>query len=248
MVYQIWESDREETQRVPSLEKTFDGVVRRLALRPVYGKLHLVQSLNDQREQIEDILRENVLHEPQRVQYCAEESLDKSKEGEETEYITFYTNSAYIPAVLKQPGVHSRSSPNAEDNLLIGIARYWLEKSSNKLDQHQTGKKTGGSSFIELPRNIRKHKKWLLNIRNTVDHTCFAYCFTAAYHSRFKQKLSSYTQTIGWKKRDDPRVFNPEFDPLAQGPVGDLKPMSINKIPQIEQVTNVSVTMSDPSF
>ena len=74
-----------------------------------------------------------------------------------------------------------------------------------------------GLSFIELPRNFRKLKKWLLNIRNTADRKCFAFCFTAEYHGHFKQKQTSDTQNIGRKKRDEPRVFNPEFRPLAHG-------------------------------
>ena len=86
----IWESDREETQRLAPVETAFDGVVRRYALRPADGEVDLMQSLSDRREQIEDIVRENVLHEPQRVQISAEVSLDKTKEGEETEYITIF--------------------------------------------------------------------------------------------------------------------------------------------------------------
>ena len=244
-----WGSDREETQRLAPVETAFDGVVRRYALRPADGEVDLMQSLSDRREQIEDIVRENVLHEPQRVQISAEVSIDKTKEGEETEYITIYTNSAYIP--VDAQCWSDQEFFHAVDQMLKTIYQFASHGSGWKVHQINEiniklvkNSPIRGSSFIELPRNLRKHKKWLLNIRNTADHKCFAYCFTAAYHDQFKQKLTSDTQAIGWKKRDDPRVFNPEFNPLAHGPVGDFKyPMSINNIPHFEQVNNVSVNI-----
>ena len=101
-----------------------------------------------------------------------------------------------------------------------------------------------GTFFIELPRGLRKHKKWLLNVRNSSEHRFFAYCFTAAYHEHFKQRFTSNTQTIGWKKRDDPRVFNPETNALAHAPIGEFKcPMNINEIPHLKQVSNVNVNI-----
>ena len=90
----IWESNREDTQRLPAVETAFDEVVHQYALRPADGEVDLMQSLNDRREQIEDIVCKNGLHEPPRVQISDVVSLDKSKEGEETEYITICTNSA----------------------------------------------------------------------------------------------------------------------------------------------------------
>ena len=87
----IWERDRDDTQRMPPLETAFDGFVRRYALRPADGEVDLMQSINDRREQIEEIVRKNALHELKRVQISAEVCLDKSKEGEEPEYITIYT-------------------------------------------------------------------------------------------------------------------------------------------------------------
>ena len=46
---------------------------------------------------MEDISRENVLHEPQKAQISAEVWLSRTKEVQETEDITIYTNGRYIP-------------------------------------------------------------------------------------------------------------------------------------------------------
>ena len=67
----VWENDREETQRMPPVETAFDGAVRRYVLRPTDGETDLLQALHDRKMQIENIVRENVLHVPQKTQISA---------------------------------------------------------------------------------------------------------------------------------------------------------------------------------
>ena len=56
---------------------------------PTDGETDLLQALHDRKVQIEDIVRENVLHEPQK-----NKSLPKcayAKQKEKRQYITIYT-------------------------------------------------------------------------------------------------------------------------------------------------------------
>ena len=192
------------------VEIAFDGVVHWYALWPADGEVDLKQSINDQREQIEDIARKNVLHEPQAVQISAEVCLDKSKEPKETEYMTIYANSAYIPVdVLCW---NDQEVFYAADQFLKTIYRFALHGSGRKAPQINEisiklvkNSLIRGSFFIELWRNLRRHKKWLLNIRNTADQKCFAYCFTAAITTVSSRNWPPITKLLEGRKSVDPR-------------------------------------------
>ena len=116
--------------------------------------------------------------------------------------ISLSTHSAYIPADVQ--GLSDQEFFNAVDQMLKTIYQFaspgsgWKVQQLNEINIKMVkNSPIRGSSFIELPRSLRKHKKWLLNVRNSSDHRCFAYCFTAAYHEYFKQRLTSNTQTEG---------------------------------------------------
>ena len=97
-----------------------------------------------------------------------------------------------------------------------------------------------GSSFIPLPAKIANSQQ-LINIRNHNDQNCFLLCFTAAYHLRYKLNL-----IVG--KLVDPKLE--ETDPHSYTKPGThqasddfVVPMSLNLIPQFEQLKNVQVNV-----
>ena len=61
------------------------------------GEIDVIQALHEHKVQMEDISRDNKLHEPQKAQIAAEVWFSRTKEIEEIEDITIYTNSRYIP-------------------------------------------------------------------------------------------------------------------------------------------------------
>ena len=154
----VRENDREETQRMPPVETAFDGAVRPYVLRPTDGETDLLQALHDRIVQIGDIVRENVLHEPRKTQISAEVWLSKTKEGEETEYITIYTNSAYIPVDFQ--GLPDQEFFDAVDQMLKTIYQFASHGSGWKVQQLNEinikivkNSPIRGSSFIELREN-----------------------------------------------------------------------------------------------
>ena len=50
-----------------------------------------------------------------------------------------------------------------------------------------------GSSYLPLPADLLKHKRFLLSIRNNEEDRCFDYCLVAEYHRQNKIPLTLRT-------------------------------------------------------
>ena len=97
-----------------------------------------------------------------------------------------------------------------------------------------------GSSFIPLPVKIANSQQ-LINIRNHIDHNCFLLCYTAAYHLKYKPDII-FGRLVDPKLEETyPHTYTKPGTHQASDDF--VMPLSLNMIPQFEQLKNVHVNV-----
>ena len=86
-----------------------------------------------------------------------------------------------------------------------------------------------GSSYIELPNELKNPKMGLINIKNK-DHKCFTYCLL--YHLHQKKIKTNPQRVSNYKQYENTVDFT-----------GINFPVSINDIPKIEKMNNISINV-----
>ena len=86
-----------------------------------------------------------------------------------------------------------------------------------------------GSSYIELPKELKNPKMGLINIKNE-DQKCFAYCLLYHFH---KNEIKNNPQRVSiYKKYENTVDFT-----------GINFPVSIKDIPKIEKMNNIAINI-----
>ena len=113
-------------------------------------------------------------------------------------------------------------SPTTSSNFVISKIR------AQSIDILQY-KPLKGSSYIELPKELKNPKMGLININNK-DHKCFAYCLLYHLH---KNKIKNNPQRVSNYKQYENTV---DF-------TGINFPISIKDIPKIEKMNNITINV-----
>ena len=99
-----------------------------------------------------------------------------------------------------------------------------------------------GSSYLPLPADLLKLKRFLLNIRNYEDDRCLEYCFVAEYHRQNNIPLTLHTMQ---SNEEEKASFNDyRRKSRANEPTGDfVYPMGLPAIARFEILNEVQVNV-----
>ena len=99
-----------------------------------------------------------------------------------------------------------------------------------------------GSSYLPLPADLLKLKRFLLNIRNYEDDRCSEYCFVAEYH---RQNNIPFTlRTMQSKEVEKASFYDYRRNSRAHEPTGDfVYPMGLPAIARFENLNEVQVNV-----
>ena len=114
----------------------------------------------------------------------------------------------------------------------------WLSQGSGWMLDHIKGhfvnlvkySPLNGSSYIELPKELKNPKKGLVNIKNENDNECFRWCHLAKLYS--SQVKNHPERTSHYKKYVNTVNYN-----------GITFPVSIKQISKVEQLNNISINV-----
>ena len=129
-------------------------------------------------------------------------------------------NNGLSPAATERPPATERSELNMSRQEILNVIDKWISEGSgwviDRIESHYLNvtlyKSLNGSSYIELPTDLRNTKKGLINIKNE-DNECFRWC-----HIRHLNPQEKNPQRI--KKEDKEMINELNYDginfPLSQ--------------------------------
>ena len=77
-----------------------------------------------------------------------------------------------------------------------------------------------GSMYLPLPADLLKLKRFLLNIRNYEENSCFEYCFVAQYHRQNTIPLT--LRTMQSQEEEKANFYDNCRNSSAHEPIGDF--------------------------
>ena len=77
-----------------------------------------------------------------------------------------------------------------------------------------------GSMYLPLPADLLKLKRFLLNIRNYEENSCFEYCFVAQYHRQNTIPLT--LRTMQSQEKEKANFYDYCRNSSAHEPIGDF--------------------------
>ena len=145
------------------------------------------------RLEINNVVRQSVQQNPQKIQFGATVQLrkpvDTEDSSEKSDKITIHVQSKMERIDLG--GIADKSFHQMFEQMLMSPNSFASHGCGWTLDQIMKieirtvkWKPITSSSYLALPQRL-SHTSALLNIRNREDENCFLYCFTAAYHLKY---------------------------------------------------------------
>ena len=176
-----WDLSREILTSIQP-ETALDGAVRTYDIVPMETEVDLLALFVTKRDDIEERILQNTMCEAHKAQLSAEVTLEKEKADGTEEVITIFANCKML-AVDIQGWTHDQFY-DCVDQMLSTVYQYashgsgWrirrLDKIVLKLVKSAPIR---GLSYLPLPADLRKLKRFLLNFRNYEYDRCFEYCF-----------------------------------------------------------------------
>ena len=181
-VCRAWDVSREVLSSIQP-ETAFDGAVRTYDIVPMETELDLLALFVTKREDIEELIVQNTMYEPQKAQLSAEVTLEKEKADGTEVVITIFANCKMLAVDVQ--GWTRDQFYDCVDKILSTVHQYashgsgWRIRTIDKIVRKLVkSAPIRGSSYLPLPADLLKHKRLLLNIRNYEDDRCFV----AEYH------------------------------------------------------------------
>ena len=177
------------------------------------------------RDDIEELILQNTIYEPQKAQLSAEVTLEKEKADGKEEVITIFAKRKMLAVDVQ--GWTQDQIYNCVDQILSTLHQYashgsgWRIRRIDKIVLKMVkSSPIRGSSYLPLPAYLLKLKRFWLNIRSYEDDRCFEYCFVAEYH---RQNLIPLTlRTIQSKHEEKPSFYDYCRNSRAHEPTGDF--------------------------
>ena len=87
-----WDMSREILTSIHPVETAFDGAVRAYARVPMENEVNLLALFGTKRDDIEELINQNTMYEPQKAQMSAETTFEKEKSDDTEEVKTIFAN------------------------------------------------------------------------------------------------------------------------------------------------------------
>ncbi len=252
----LWETHEEETLDVflgkasdheldsPPVQSGFSGQLQVFQIPAGKNNIDLLEFMVSQRKNIEALVLDKVQAYPQKVQFIAHidlmkpAPLDESEEKETTVYANSEMTTVYSDGLTDDQFFDMVEKMLSVLFIFASGGSGWVVSQINHVDVKMAQfQPIQGSSYIELPPNIKKCK-YLLNIRNK-DHNCFTYCFVAAYHMKYGPSLTREGKSETY--RTNPETYRGTGIHVPNG--NYPAPMSIKHMDDFEEknVVNINV-------
>ena len=227
-------------------ETAFDGAVRTYDIVPETEKVLLVLFVT-KRDDIEELIHQNTMYEPQKAQLSAEVTLGKEKADGTEEVITIFANCRMLAVDVQ--GWTQDQFYDCVDQILSTVHQYashgsgWRIRRIDKIVLKMVkSAPIRGSSYLTLAVDLLKHKRFLLNIRYYEDDRCFEYCFVAEYHRQNNIPLT--LRTMQCKEEEKASFYDYRRNSRAHEPTGDfVYLMGLPAIGRFEILNEVQVNV-----
>ena len=244
----LWEPNQGESERHQPLEAALGSSAETYSIPATVGEVDVLQFFNDNRSSINELIESKTRYEPQKVQFCLEVSLEKPVVDQETEYITIYSNTNFVNVDVE--GIDDEQFHDMVDKVISTIHQFASHGSGWRVNQIEALKvkfakfsPIRGSSFIEIPKGLKKHKRFLLNITNDNDK-CFEYCYVAAFHDFHKKPLTDDDSRLTARQREASSLYDCETNEKATTVLGTFNyPMSVKEITSFEVLHGVQINV-----
>ena len=210
----------------------------------------VLEFLMAKKSEIEEMLRNELIESPLKVQLLLTLSLSKpSPDNEQREKLTIHLNSNLTPVFYNGLDIETYYSmmDQIASNLIVFSSQGsgWVVDQIDKLTIRTCKfSPIRASSYLPLPEELRGRRgenSMLLNIRNHDDEKCFLYSFTAGYHLAMGGNI--YPENANWRMKSNPKTYGPD-NIAAHQAVGTYNmPMSLSEIPMFEKNNNVQVNI-----
>ena len=241
-----WDVSREILTSIQP-ETAFDGAVRTYDIVPMETEVDLLALFVTKRDQIEELILQNTIYEPQKAQLSAEVTLEKEKADGTEEVITIFANCKMLAVDVQ--GWTQDQFYDCVDQILSTVHQYashgsgWRIRRIDKIVLRMVkSAPIRGSSYLPLPADLLKLKRFLLNIRNYEDDRCFEYCFVAEYHRQNNIPLT--LRTMQSREEEKASFYDYRRNSRAHEPTGDfVYPMGLPAIARFEILNEVQVNV-----
>ena len=204
----------------------------------------LLAFLVKNKERLQQIVAENVRDGSKKIQFCVETTMQRTDEDGELSFTTMYALTDMV--LVWFGGLSDDDYQGMIDQLLLTLYNFtyhgsgWvLQHVKQLIVKVAMYNPVQGSSFIDLPTNLKGHKNVFVNIRNR-DNKCFELCYTAAYHIKYGPPL--LPADCNYKNlKTSPDTYS---KPGAKKPSGNFTmPMSINEISRFERINDAQINV-----
>ena len=190
------------------------------------------------RDEIEELILQNTMYELQKAQLLAEVTLENEKADGTEELISIFANCKMLAVDVQ--GWTQDQFYDCVDQILSTVYQYashgsgWricrIDKIVLKMVKSAPIR---GSSYLPLPADLLKLKRFLLIYRNYEDNSCFEYCFVAEYH--WQNNIPLTLRTMQSKEEEKASFYDYRRNSRAHEPTGDfVYPMGLPAIRNFE--------------
>ena len=180
-----WDVSREILTSIQP-ETAFDGAVRTYNLVPMETEVDLLALFVTKREDIEELILQNTMYEPQKAHLSAKVTFEKEKADGTEEVITIFANCKMLAVDVR--GWTQDQLYDCVDQILSTVHQYGSHGSGwriRRIDKNVLKMAKSAPiralSYLLLPADLLKLERFLMNIHNYEGDRCFEYCFVAEY-------------------------------------------------------------------
>lgn len=242
----VWNSISHEHILAPQ-QSAFSGALQIFSFPGNDGDIDLLEFLFKRKEPILNLIKSEAQYGAKKVQLVSVLDLYKRPANDEDEEKQTRIYAQTEMESVDCDGLTDESFVGMVDKMLSVLFVFasegsgWILRQVNEtLVKLAAVASVQGSSFLPLPHFLQG-KSFVLNIRNHSDHSCFQYCYTAAYHKFHGPPIAP--ECFSLYEQGNVALYD-DTNPDAHKPVGNfIMPMALSAMTSFEKQNEVQINV-----